>query len=72
VLIVSLIPAVLTLSISPLYLLLTTLLGLGQIGCSVSFSRQRSDSSARRLLRASLFYLPIQLVLITLLNLAVI
>lgn len=36
-------------------------LGLGQLACAVAFAWQRDDVSARRLLRASLIYLPVLL-----------
>jgi len=36
-------------------------LGLGQLACAVAFAWQRNDISARRLLRASLVYLPVLL-----------
>lgn len=40
------------------YLGLTLLLGLAQFACAAVFLRQRSDRNARRLLRATLLYLP--------------
>jgi heme o synthase len=36
-------------------------LGLGQLACAIAFARTRDDHSARRLLRASLIYLPLLL-----------
>lgn len=39
----------------------TLLLGLAQLACAVGFLRQRNDPNARRLLRATVFYLPILL-----------
>ena len=72
VMLVSLVPAALAVSISPVYLLPTVALGLGQVICAVQFKRDRSDTSARRLLRASVVYLPLQLLLVTMLNLAII
>jgi protoheme IX farnesyltransferase len=72
VLMVSLVPAALAVSASPLYLFATTALGLGQLQCALQFNHHRSDVTARRLLRASIIYLPLQLLLIMMLNLAVI
>jgi heme o synthase len=43
------------------YALAATVLGLGQLAAAVAFARNRNDHSARRLLRASLIYLPILL-----------
>jgi len=40
------------------YLCVTFLLGAGQLACAVLFLRQRNDRTARRLWRATLFYLP--------------
>ena len=40
------------------YLGLTLLLGTAQLACAVLFLRQRSERNARRLLRATLLYLP--------------
>jgi protoheme IX farnesyltransferase len=40
------------------YMGLTLLLGLAQLACAVLFLRQRSEQNARRLLRATLLYLP--------------
>jgi protoheme IX farnesyltransferase len=72
VLIVSLVPSALMISWSLPYLAGTLLLGLWQLSCAVRFLGDRSDGTARRLLRASLLYLPLQFILITLLNLAII
>jgi protoheme IX farnesyltransferase len=72
VLLVSFVPSALMISGSPLYLVSTLLLGLWQLSCAVRFLDHRSDVTARRLLRASLLYLPLQFILITLLNMAVI
>jgi protoheme IX farnesyltransferase len=68
--IVSLVPAALAISGSPIYVLGSTLLGLGQLVYAARFFRCRDDQTARALLRASLVYLPTQFVLVTLLNLA--
>jgi len=72
VLIVSLVPPALVMSASPTYLVCSTTIGLCQIFYAIQFLQVRSDSHARRLLRASLVYLPLQFVLMTLLNLAMI
>lgn len=40
------------------YLAVTLLLGLVQLACAVLFLRQRSERNARRLLRATVLYLP--------------
>ena len=72
VLLVSLVPAALALSLSPLYVIATLILGIAQLNCAVRFLKERTDFRARRLLRASLLYLPLQLILVTLLNLALI
>jgi len=40
------------------YLVLTLVLGLAQLACAAVFLRQRSERNARRLLRATLLYLP--------------
>ena len=40
------------------YLCVTFLLGAGLLACAVLFLRQRNDRTARRLWRATLFYLP--------------
>jgi len=48
---------------SVIYLLVAVLLGLGQLALSVSFFRSRDEKTARRLLRASLIYLPAILLL---------
>lgn len=70
VLIVSLIPAALTVGWSVSYIAGSVFLGVLQVACAIRFFRSRDDSTARRLLRASLIYLPLQLVLVTLLNVA--
>jgi protoheme IX farnesyltransferase len=46
---------------SVVYALVATTLGLGQLVCAIRFARDRQDSSARRLLWASLIYLPLVL-----------
>jgi protoheme IX farnesyltransferase len=43
------------------YALAATLLGFGQLACAAAFACSRNDVSARRLLRASLIYLPLLL-----------
>jgi protoheme IX farnesyltransferase len=40
------------------YLAVALLLGLAQLACAVLFLRNRSEQNARRLLRATLLYLP--------------
>ena len=56
---VSLITALLTAGRSHgWYLGVTLLLGLAQLACAVLFLRQRSERTARRLLRSTLLYLP--------------
>jgi protoheme IX farnesyltransferase len=72
VLIVSLVPAALAPSFSPFYLIGSTLIGACHLHCAIQFNRQRTDFRARRLLRASLIYLPLQMLLITMLSLTVI
>ena len=62
---VSLIPAVLKLA-GGVYFGWALLLGAGQLLCAVAFLIDRDDVSARRLLRASLVYLPAVLLLLTL------
>jgi protoheme IX farnesyltransferase len=47
------------------YLCLALLLGAAQLACAVVFLLRRDDGSARRLLRASLVYLPCLLMLLT-------
>ena len=42
------------------------LLAIGQLGCSVAFLNKTNDYTARRLLRASLIFLPAHLIIITL------
>lgn len=70
--IVSLWPLSQVTSISWIYLAATCALGAAQLRYAGQFLATRHDASARRLLRASLVYLPLQLVLFTLLHLAVI
>ena len=72
VLLVSIAPAVLSMPLSPIYVGCTLALGMGQLYQAIQFSRCRNEVTARRLLRASLVYLPLQLLLITMLSLAVI
>lgn len=56
---VSLLPAMLTPGVGGVvYLLLASVLGIGQLICAVLFLRHRDETTARRLLRASLIYLP--------------
>ena len=54
----SLMPALMAMS-GPIYFLTAILLGIGVLYCSFSFARLRTDASARRLLRATLIYLPV-------------
>jgi protoheme IX farnesyltransferase len=54
---VSLVPA-LSRPAAELYFLWAMLLGIGQLACAISFMVQLNDTSARRLLLASLVYLP--------------
>jgi protoheme IX farnesyltransferase len=64
---VSLIPPVL--SLAPWqHAAVASLLGGGYLACAVDFLRDRNDVSARRLLRASLVYLPGLLLTLTLLG----
>ncbi len=60
---VSLMPMVL-LPVASFYPLGVSLLGLGQLSCATWFAHERSDRSARWLLRASLIYLPAVLLLL--------
>lgn len=60
---VSLMPMVL-LPVASLYPLGVSVLGLGQLACAAWFAHERSDQSARWLLRASLIYLPAVLLLL--------
>ncbi len=62
---VSLIPVMFTSGVA-WYLVLAVLLGLAQLACAVAFYRERTERTARWLLRASLIYLPILLVLLVL------
>jgi len=48
----------------------TLLLGLGQVLCALLFLLSREEQTARRLLRASLIYLPAQLLLLVCLHLS--
>jgi protoheme IX farnesyltransferase len=43
------------------YAVAAVILGLAQLACALAFAWQRNDVSARRLLRASLVYLPVLL-----------
>jgi len=43
------------------YALAAAMLGLGQLACAIAFAWSRNDDNARRLLRASLVYLPVLL-----------
>ena len=43
------------------YAVAAVILGVGQLACAVAFAWKRDDVSARRLLRASLIYLPLLL-----------
>lgn len=72
VLLVSLVPAALAMGTSWVYIAGSIGLGVSQMICAWLFARHRDDPHARLLLRASLLYLPAQLVLLTLLNLALI
>ncbi len=67
---VSLLPFVQATSSSWLYVMITCGLGVTFLGFAIQFLVQRDDCSARRLLRSSLVYLPLQLVLITMWHLA--
>jgi heme o synthase len=62
---VSLVPAVLGLA-GGTYFFWALLLGLGQLACAVAFLLHLDEVSARRLLRASLIYLPALLLLLML------
>lgn len=68
-LLVSLAPG-LTTPTAGVYLAAAFLLGVGQLICSVLFLVHKDETSARRLLRASLVYLPALLVLLILFPLA--
>ncbi|MCP4193251.1 MAG: protoheme IX farnesyltransferase [Planctomycetaceae bacterium] len=57
---------------SSIYLIGSLILGVVMVGFAISFFRHRNDLTARRLLRISLIYLPIQLALATMLNLGLI
>lgn len=62
---VSLVPAVMDLAGS-MYVGLALVLSIAQLGCAVAFAVRLNDGSARRLLRASLVYLPLVMVLLML------
>ena len=64
-LVVSLLPALMG-PFGWLYLTGATLLGLGFFGATVGFAREHSTAQARRVLRASLIYLPVLLALLLL------
>ena len=51
---------------APWLIVVSLLLAAGQLGFALAFLRERTDLSARGLLRASLVYLPLQLGLIVL------
>jgi protoheme IX farnesyltransferase len=46
-----------------IYAVLALVLSLGQLGCACAFRIQLTDQAARRLLRCSLVYLPLLLLL---------
>jgi protoheme IX farnesyltransferase len=62
---VSLVPAVQNLA-GTVYVGWALALSVAQLGCAVSFCVQLNDTSARRLLRASLVYLPLVMILLML------
>jgi protoheme IX farnesyltransferase len=62
---VSVVPC-LTLPSGSIFLLWAIMLGVGQLLCAVAFFVQKSDTSARRLLLASLIYLPAMMGLLAL------
>jgi protoheme IX farnesyltransferase len=64
-LLVSLTPVVF-LQAGPVYAVGASLLGLGFLSCTVGFTRTKSVKQARRVLRASLIYLPVLLALLLL------
>ncbi len=66
---VSLVPCLLQ-PAPELYFVCAVLLGLGQLACAVSFFSRLSDIAARRLLLASLVYLPAVMGLLTLASVA--
>lgn len=72
VLMVSIVPAFLGFQISALYLVGSMLLGVIQIIRANQFMQSRNEHSARKLLRATLVYLPLQLLLVTLLSISII
>ncbi len=51
---------------TPLYAVAAVTIGLAQLVCAALFFRRLDEASARRLLRASLLYLPAILCLLTL------
>lgn len=62
---ISLLPAILPhRTASPTYLVAASILTLTLLGFAASFCRQRTDPAARRLLRASLLYLPALLLML--------
>jgi protoheme IX farnesyltransferase len=63
---VSIIPALFSPGFgAAMYAVVALVLGLGQLALAIQFCAWRSSSSARRLLRASLIYLPAVLLLLT-------
>jgi protoheme IX farnesyltransferase len=50
--------------IEPVYFAGALVLGIGQLACAAAFLFDRNDTTAQRLLRASLVYLPVLLVLL--------
>ena len=72
VLLVSIAPAALSPHRSWIYLIGSVMLGAAQLACAYGFARDTTDARARLLLRASLVYLPLQFLLVTLLNLSLI
>lgn len=62
---VSLVPSVLGIA-GGIYFAWAVVLGVGQLACAVAFLVQMDDASARRLLRASLVYLPAIMLLLML------
>jgi len=62
---VSLLPAMLNVA-GPVYFAWTLVLGLGQLACAAMFLIRLDEEAARRLLRASLIYLPIVMLLLLL------
>ncbi|MCA9168531.1 MAG: heme o synthase [Planctomycetales bacterium] len=72
VLLVAIAPAALAPHSSWIYLLGSIVLAVGQLICAYGFAKETTDARARLLLRASLVYLPLQFLLVTLLNLSLI